>query len=423
MQGCTRSRCYVAVVLRILPSGCGQARPQRRPIALLAAFLGFVGLVSLVLATPASSGTDPRTERDRVRGQKAATASQVDALRASDAEVDNALQALDDNVRGQQAAYSDAQRASSEAEQAASEARAAEQQKQADIERLRDRVARLAVETYVNPPSDDFLQSFEADNASEAMQRKALLQMRSGRDTDVLDELKAAERELKEIREQAEAASEEADRKRDEAQQRLGQVDGARAQQAQFATQVQQRLDAKLSEAAALDATDTQLSAEISQQESALAARLRRTVPASAGGGGPISLPNANIALANARGIVVAASIAAQTEALLDAAAGAGIGLSGTGYRDSSSQIQLRMQNCGTSQYAIYQMSPDQCSPPTARPGASMHERGLAIDFSWNGSVIRSRSSPAFQWLAANAARFGFANLPSEPWHWSVGGG
>jgi LAS superfamily LD-carboxypeptidase LdcB len=129
------------------------------------------------------------------------------------------------------------------------------------------------------------------------------------------------------------------------------------------------------------------------------------------------------VALANVRGIVVAASIAGQTESLLAAASAAGIVLTGTGYRDSSAQIQLRMQHCGTSQYAIYEMPPDQCSPPTARPGASKHEQGLAIDFSWNGSVIGSRSSPAFQWLAANAGRFGFANLPSEPWHWSVGGG
>ena len=36
--------------------------------------------------------------------------------------------------------------------------------------------------------------------------------------------------------------------------------------------------------------------------------------------------------------------------------------------------------------------------------------------------VIRSRSHPAFQWLAANAERFGFYNLPSEPWHWSTTG-
>lgn len=25
-------------------------------------------------------------------------------------------------------------------------------------------------------------------------------------------------------------------------------------------------------------------------------------------------------------------------------------------------------------------------------------------------------------WLHANAGRFGFVNLPSEPWHWSVDG-
>jgi hypothetical protein len=255
------------------------------------------------------------------------------------------------------------------------------------------------------------------------MQRKALLELRSGRDTDALDELAASERELKVLRERAEEASGDAGRSRDEAEQRLGQVQGARSRQAQFAAQVQQRLDAKLSEAAALDATDRQLSAQITQQETALAARLRRTAPGSTGGGGPISIPSANIPLANVRGIVVAASIAGQTESLLAAAAGAGFVLGGTGYRDSSAQIQLRMQNCGTSHYAIYEMSPDQCSPPTARPGASKHEQGLAIDFSWNGSVIGSRSSPAFQWLAANAGRFGFANLPSEPWHWSVGGG
>ena len=85
-------------------------------------------------------------------------------------------------------------------------------------------------------------------------------------------------------------------------------------------------------------------------------------------------------------------------------------------------QIALRRQNCGTSDYAIYQMSPDSCSPPTAIPGRSNHERGLAIDFTSNGQIIRSRSDPAFQWMAANAGSYGFSNLPSEPWHWSTDG-
>jgi D-alanyl-D-alanine carboxypeptidase len=51
-----------------------------------------------------------------------------------------------------------------------------------------------------------------------------------------------------------------------------------------------------------------------------------------------------------------------------------------------------------------------------------MHERGLAIDFTHGGRIISSRGSAAFQWLNANASRYGFYNLPSEPWHWSVNG-
>ena len=97
--------------------------------------------------------------------------------------------------------------------------------------------------------------------------------------------------------------------------------------------------------------------------------------------------------------------------------------LTGSGWRDSSNQVALRGQNCGWSDFQLYDMAPDQCSPPTARPGSSLHEQGLAVDFSAGGGFIESRTSPAFVWLAANAGRFGFANLPSEPWHWSITGG
>ncbi len=45
-----------------------------------------------------------------------------------------------------------------------------------------------------------------------------------------------------------------------------------------------------------------------------------------------------------------------------------------------------------------------------------MHERGLAIDF----AACSTRSTPCYQWLSRNAARFGLHDLPSEPWHWST---
>jgi len=98
------------------------------------------------------------------------------------------------------------------------------------------------------------------------------------------------------------------------------------------------------------------------------------------------------------------------------------LSLGGGGFRDAAAQIATRRNNCGTSDFAIWEMPASQCSPPTARPGTSMHEQGMAVDFTCSGSLIRDQASPCFVWLAANAASYGFYNLPSEPWHWSING-
>jgi hypothetical protein len=71
----------------------------------------------------------------------------------------------------------------------------------------------------------------------------------------------------------------------------------------------------------------------------------------------------------------------------------------------------------------------------TAAPGFSLHGRGLAIDFGcvtkdggWigsNGSFVAAwKSSHCFQWMKANASRFGFRLNPNidEPWHWEYVG-
>lgn len=58
-----------------------------------------------------------------------------------------------------------------------------------------------------------------------------------------------------------------------------------------------------------------------------------------------------------------------------------------------------------------------------APPGSSAHQSGRAIDFHLGGenssaNVARLRSLPAYRWLMANAARFGFYPYEREPWHW-----
>lgn len=124
-------------------------------------------------------------------------------------------------------------------------------------------------------------------------------------------------------------------------------------------------------------------------------------------------------------GITVARRIADNLRALLRKAARDDVSLGGWGYRSRARQIELRRAHCGTSKYAIYEMPSSKCSPPTARPGSSMHEVGLAIDFykkAGDGHAISIGGTREFRWLEANAARFGLYNLPSEAWHWSVNG-
>lgn len=113
----------------------------------------------------------------------------------------------------------------------------------------------------------------------------------------------------------------------------------------------------------------------------------------------------------------VDASWSNDVKQMLDATSGQ-ISLSGGGFRTADEQIRLRREHCGSSQYAIYQMSAGSCHPPTAKPGTSNHELGMAIDF----SNCSTRGTACYQWLASNASRFNIKNLKSEPWHWSYNG-
>lgn len=125
------------------------------------------------------------------------------------------------------------------------------------------------------------------------------------------------------------------------------------------------------------------------------------------------------IRLCDAGGITVNAQIAANVLALLKKSALDGIRLTGGGFRTMQQQISLRTSNgCPD----VYDAPAKSCATPTARPGYSNHQMGLAIDFSSNGSTIRSKSSPGFIWLNTNAINYGLKNFPDEAWHWSVDG-
>lgn len=400
----------------------------RRSVGPALAVLGLLaGSFAASLAAPQAARADTASERAEVQRKRAAVASEIDTLRATNAQVEAALSALNDNVATQTAALRDAERRSAEAQAELTRATELVVAKQAEIAALDAAVKDLAVETFIRPPSEaSLVDSLESKTIGEAELKQSLLEAKSSSQLDALDQLDKAREDLEIAQAAAEEAAVVADREQAAVDARLDEVTVARDQQAKVVAEVESRLDRQLAEAAFLDERDQQLSAKLAAEQAALAKRLaaqRAAAAAAQRSSGPVTISiTGSGSIVSVRGIQIHQSIADNLARLLSAAESSGISLSGWGYRDSQRQVELRRQNCGPTNYDIYQKSPSACSPPTARPGQSNHERGLAVDFTYNGSTIKSRSSPAFQWLRANAASYGFYNLPSEPWHWSVNG-
>ncbi len=438
-----RYRCFD----RVPRSVARPVRPRQIPFLVLVVMSLMVAVagITVVPAAPvrAATATDPATQREDVRKQKAAVAGQLDTLNASSDQVNQALDALNENVRGAQAQATDAQRAVDAAQQQAAAAGRDADAAQATIDRLRSQVAAAAVEAYVHPPGDQVMDIFEQKNANQAVTKSALLNVANGTKLDVVEQYRSAQHELVLKRDEVAAAEASAAAWVIAAHDKAASFQQARDSQAQVVAGVDARINDALAESDSLSKLDKSLSAQIVAQQAALIAKVQQAAavnpPASggsgsgsgsgsgggsgfgggSGGGGGTIVAHGSLTTVN--GITVATSIAGQLADLMRAASAAGFTLGGGGYRDSASQIALRKAHCGTSDYAIYQMPASQCHPPTAPPGMSMHEQGLAIDFTAGGKLL-ARGDAAFAWMQGNAGSFGFRNLPSEPWHWSTNG-
>jgi hypothetical protein len=81
-----------------------------------------------------------------------------------------------------------------------------------------------------------------------------------------------------------------------------------------------------------------------------------------------------------------------------------------SGRRTIEEQIALRRAHCGSSWEAIYTAPASSCSPPTARPGSSKHEVGLAADLGGDTG------------LAGTLARTSGLHRPvtGEAWHFEA---
>ena len=384
-----------------------------------------VGFAALVATSPIAVAQNPtpdeiREEQKQVQEDAAQKQGEVDALTEDIDKLLTAIGTLTEARDSAQAAVNAAERKVNEAlaQQIAAEERIVTiEQRIADTEVLLQESAVSAFRSHQGPNSE---QAALSSDPWQYARTEALHRFANRSTEDLLDEFRALAAELEALREEADRNLRDVGALRDEARQRQAILDNALAREDDALEAINNRLDHRLAEAQYLEDLDAELAAKIRAEEQRIAdaiaaakrqAELRVTV-----------LSDAPVNLASLRGITVNELIADQVLGFLLAMEAEGFTLGGSGYRDNTRQVDLRRAHCGTSEFAIYQMSASQCRPPTARPGRSQHEVGLAIDFTYNGRIISSRNTSVFQAMVRIAPDFGFVNLPSEPWHWSTTG-
>ena len=397
--------------------GTGPIFARHRRVAFLAAV---AALATLATVVDAATPDELREQRRDVQAQAAELASEVDAATADVADLEVALAAAQANVDAQQAAVEAANRAVIDADAA----QVAALEAITDLE-LREEQARIdlqnaVIDSYVSFQGFDDLEAL-GDDPWEASRVETLTEIGTGTGLEGLDNLRAIGAELEFQRQLAEQAAAETETTREEMRIRLAELETALAIEDQLLLEAIERQERRLGEAAALAALEAELSEEIRVEEQRIADAIANRIPP--GSGSVIVPPDSDIELVTVGGITVNVLVEDQVRGILAAMSARGFNLGGGGYRSIESQIRLRRANCGTSDYAIWEMPASRCRPPTARPGLSQHEVGLAIDFTLNGRVLRTRNSDVFRALAEIAPQFGFYNLPSEPWHWSTTGG
>ena len=393
---------------------------------------------------------DREAQREELQQEAEAATANLDVDTADAAKLVDALNKTQAAVHAQETALKEAERALADAEAVVRDSKARIVELEEELLSTRERLRAAVINSYVSFQAPTGTLSVLGADPWETAHKEALAGFATGSGIDDLDDLRRLGEELERWRLQADEAASAAETRRREETLVLAAWHEAANREASLLVQAEERVDRRLAEvqlimqhdaelAAEIEAAERQIVAALARQQAAEEARRRAEEEArrkaeeearrraEEAGRAPepvatVGPDGVNFELTWVRGFEVNTQIADDVEGLVAALEAEGFDMGGRGYRSHQEQINLRRSNCGTSEWAIWQKPSSTCRPPTARPGRSNHEKGLAIDFTESGRLITSRSRPVFQALQRLAPQFGLKNLPSEPWHWSVDG-
>jgi len=154
---------------------------------------------------------EAKAEREQARKDQLAAQIELELIKAEDLEVVEALTAATELVNLQLAKIDSATQRLESAEQARLDALLAHAEAGEDIDELQDEARRYAVQAYVDRDVDRTEAWLNADDATSAAHKVALLDAIGTESFDVLDQLRAIQAQREDLLEAAEEAALEAD--------------------------------------------------------------------------------------------------------------------------------------------------------------------------------------------------------------------
>ena len=197
------------------------------------------------------------------REKKAEVAAQVDALKASDDELETAVRALDAGVEVQSNQTESARRALQSAETGLGSAESRLAATEDRMAGLRQQVADAAVRAYVHPGGDALLEIVRAKDLGEASRRQVLLSSVVSNDRDALDQMRAARQDQQFDKANLAKARDLAEDRRKVAADRLAELQEALNHQNRLKSALDTRIAEFTAEVEALSREEATLSALI----------------------------------------------------------------------------------------------------------------------------------------------------------------
>ena len=247
----------------------------------------------MALATPAFADAGAEVKRAATQVKQAQAAAQLDTVKASDADLEQAVRALDTGVLAQSDTTDAAQQALKAAQADLGTAQGRLADTEARMSDLRVKASEAAVRAYVHPGGDTLLDIVGARDLGEASRRQALLAHVVSKDRDVADQLRATRQDEQFDKANLATAHQVAADRKKAAADRLADLEKIRADQARLK--------------GALDARITEVTSEVdalSREEATLENLIRSRqldpnagdAPATSGGGGSTKSAGSGVA-------------------------------------------------------------------------------------------------------------------------------